>query len=143
MHALIPVIQSHIEGLDPGVAAFVAASKADNTRKAYAIDWQHFEEWCNAGGEVSLPAFPETFARYISVLAETHKPSTIQRRLASISVAHQAAGYPSTAGAPLVRATMQGIRRTLGMAQRQAAPKLGRVQFFDLLLVFRACHGRH
>jgi len=122
MNTLAIVPNSECPALDPGVAAFVEASKAENTRKAYATDWQHFEEWCNAGREVSLPAFPETVARYISVLAESRKPSTIQRRLASISVAHQAAGYPSPAGAPVVRATMQGIRRTLGMAQRQAAP---------------------
>lgn len=108
--------------LDAGVAAYVAASKADNTRKAYQRDWQDFEEWCQARGEIPLPAFPQTVARYISDLAGSHKPSTIQRRLASISVAHQAAGHASPSGAPLVRATMQGIRRSLGMAQRQAAP---------------------
>lgn len=122
MDALTPLPNANCPALDVGVAAFIEASKADNTRKAYATDWQHFEEWCNAGGEVSLPAFPETVARYISALADSRKPSTIQRRLASISVAHHAAGYPSPASAPIVRATMQGIRRTLGMAQRQASP---------------------
>ena len=119
---IIPHVPLEIVPIDAEVRAFVEASKADNTRKAYAKDWQHFEHWCNARGEIPLPAFPDTVARYIAALAETHKPSTLQRRLASISVAHQAAGHQTPASSPLVRATMQGIRRRVGMAQRQAAP---------------------
>lgn len=121
---LQPVNDATLPALDAGVSAFIEASKAPNTRKAYASDWGHFEEWCHARGEPSLPASPHTLARYVTALAETHKPATLQRRLASISVAHQAAGYASPSGAPLVRATMQGIRRTVGVSQRQAAPLL-------------------
>ncbi|MBM3289653.1 MAG: integrase [Candidatus Hydrogenedentes bacterium] len=113
-----------VPALDAGVTAFIEASKAPNTRKAYASDWAYFEAWCKARGEPSLPASPSTMARYVTALADTHKPATLQRRLASISVAHQAAGFASPAGAPLVRATMQGIRRTVGVSQRQAAPLL-------------------
>ena len=119
-----PVPQAEPVPLEANVKGFIEASKAKNTRKAYAADWQDFTEWCDGRGESDLPASPDTVARYITALAETHKPATLQRRLASISVAHQAAGYPSPASAPIVRATMQGIRRTLGMAQRQAAPLL-------------------
>jgi len=121
-HDIEHVPESAMVPLDANVEQFIEASKARNTRKAYASDWQDFETWCNARGETSLPAFPESVARYITALAETRKPATLQRRLASISVAHQAAGLPSPASAPIVRATMQGIRRTVGMAQRQAAP---------------------
>ncbi|MCC6798204.1 MAG: site-specific integrase [Candidatus Hydrogenedentes bacterium] len=123
-HELQPVESAALPALDAAIVAYVEASKASNTRKAYASDWTHFEQWCKARGEPFLPAFPQTVAAYITALADTHKPATLQRRLASISVAHQAAGYPSPAGAPLVRATMQGIRRTHGVAQRQAAPLL-------------------
>jgi integrase len=121
---MVNVPESAIVPLDADMEQFIEASKAKNTRKAYASDWQDFETWCSVRGETSLPAFPETVARYIAALAETHKPATLQRRLASISVAHQAAGFPSPAGAPIVRATMQGIRRTVGMAQKQAAPMM-------------------
>ncbi|MCC6696184.1 MAG: site-specific integrase [Candidatus Hydrogenedentes bacterium] len=121
-HALQSTLPALLEPLDAGVVALVEASKSRNTRKAYAADWRHFEVWCLQMGEESIPARPETIARYLSALAMDRKPATLQRRLASISIAHQAAGYPSPAGAPLVRATMQGIRRTAGMVQRQAAP---------------------
>jgi integrase len=123
-HDIEPVPESVLTPLDANMKGYIEASKAKNTRKAYATDWQDFVEWCIERGEAALPASPDTVARYITAMAETRKPATLQRRLASISVAHQAAGHASPAGMPLVRATMQGIRRTLGMAQKQAAPLL-------------------
>ncbi|MCC6486534.1 MAG: tyrosine-type recombinase/integrase [Candidatus Hydrogenedentes bacterium] len=123
-HEIELVPESAITQLDANMKGFIEASKAQNTRRAYTTDWEHFMNWCHQRGELALPASPDTVARYVTAMAETRKPATLQRRLASISVAHQAAGYPSPASAPLVRATMQGIRRTLGMAQKQAAPLL-------------------
>jgi integrase len=52
------------------------------------------------------------------------KVSTLTRRLAALSVAHKAKGFPNPAASPLVRATMRGIRRGHGAAQRQAKPLL-------------------
>jgi integrase len=46
--------------------------------------------------------------------------ATMQRRLAAISRAHRAIGIDDPTRAELVRATMHGIRRTVGVAQRQA-----------------------
>jgi hypothetical protein len=50
--------------------------------------------------------------------------STLTRRLAAISVAHEAQRLPNPVSSPLIRATMRGIRREHGTAQRQAAPLL-------------------
>ena len=52
-------------------------------------------------------------------MAETHKPSTIRRRLASISVAHQVAGFDTPTADAGVRAVWSGIRRRQGMAPRK------------------------
>jgi len=123
MNALLPLPGITAPApFDDHVEQFITASKAERTRQAYASDWTHFETWCNERGEVSLPASPECIARYISAHADTHKPATLQRRLASISIGHQAAGYESPTSAPIVRAVMQGIRRTVGTAQRQSSP---------------------
>jgi len=109
--------------LEEAVRTYARASKAPNTVRAYRSDLGDFTMWCaehHLGGPI--PATPETVALYISALAGTGttKASTIQRRLSSISQAHQLAGYePSPTQAPLVRATMAGIRRTLGMALSQ------------------------
>jgi integrase len=48
-----------------------------------------------------------------------HKPSTIRRRLASISVAHQVAGFDTPTADAGVRAVWSGIRRRQGMAPRK------------------------
>jgi integrase len=60
----------------------------------------------------------------VTALAEAGaKASTIQRRLAAISQAHQWAGItPSPTADWYVRTTMAGIRRTLGVAPVQKQP---------------------
>jgi len=96
--------------------AYAAAAKAANTRRAYQSDWRAFTTWCDEHGRASLPASPETLILYMSVLAETRKVATIQRRLSSISVAHQLAGHASPTHDAHVRTVLQGIRRTKGTA---------------------------
>lgn len=113
---------------------YASNSKAGNTKEAYKSDWRHFEDWCIRRGLHPLPALETTVAVYITeladtpiydktgkMLAENHKPATLQRRLATISVAHKSAGYDSPTGSARVRETLKGIRRKLGTSQRQAA----------------------
>jgi len=54
---------------------------SDNTRLAYASDWQDFAAWCSTAGLASLPATPETVASYLAALARTHAVATLRRRL--------------------------------------------------------------
>ena len=103
---------------------YLAAAKADNTRRAYRADWEDFESWCHKHGLHSLPAAVETVALYITDLAASHKPGTLRRRLTVIGRRHQAAGYPSPASMeqPLVSEILKGIRRTVGTRQVGKAP---------------------
>jgi site-specific recombinase XerD len=103
--------------------AYVDASKAPNTLRAYRADWADFHTWCAAHGEQPLPAAPDAVARYLADHAETLKASTLQRRLTSIAVAHRYAGLPSPADAPLVQETLKGIRRTKARAGETVARK--------------------
>jgi len=103
---------------------YIKESKAPNTRRAYAADWRDFRAWCVLHGRPSLPASPDTVALYLSDLAERCKTSTLQRRLAALSQAHQAAGQTAhdvPTKHATVRAVMSGIRRTKGTAQRGKA----------------------
>ena len=106
--------------------AFLEAAKAHNTRRAYRSDWRHFEAWCRSHGLVCLPAASETVALYLTALAADHKPSSLQRRLTSITKAHQVAGFPTPASMQnaVVSETLKGIRRTLGTAQTGKEPLL-------------------
>ena len=118
--------------LDDAVRGFVEAGIAQATRRAYRADLEHFADW---GG--SVPATDVQLAGYVAAHAATLSVATLVRRLASISVAHEARGYPNPAKSPLVRATMRGIRRDHGRAQRQARPLLKE----DLLAVLAAMGG--
>ena len=99
-------------------------SKAANTRRAYKADWSDFTDWCQQHRRAPLPALPETVALYLTHCARGLKPSTIQRRIATISEAHRAAGHESPTKSALVRSAWQGIRREKGIAQQGKEPAL-------------------
>jgi integrase len=118
-----------------GTRRYLRAAQAENTTRAYRTDWELFEGHCRAHGHTALPANQEVLAVYISGLAIAgRKVSTIERRLAGISVAHQAAGQPSPTTSILVRKTMAGIRRTHGSRKRQADPLMPK----DLVAILRS-----
>ncbi|MES2460737.1 MAG: site-specific integrase [Armatimonadota bacterium] len=102
----------------------VENSKASNTRRAYASDWADFTQWCRHHGLPSLPATPETVGLYLTDCAKGLKTSTLQRRLATISQAHQAAGHDSPTKHAAVRAVWQGIKRTKGTVMVGKTPTL-------------------
>jgi integrase len=101
------------------VSDFVTQSLSAASKRAYQADMSHFMAW---GG--TLPSSPELVARYIADHAQTHKVATLRRWLASLSKAHQLAGEINPVSSGLVKATLRGIRRTLGTAQREAKPLL-------------------
>jgi len=103
---------------------FIQQSKAANTVRAYRSDWTHFQCWCKAHGQLSLPATPETVALYVTDLASTRKTSTLTRRISAISQAHQIAGFETPTKSSQVRLVLAGIRRTKGTAQTAKAPVL-------------------
>ena len=76
----------------------------------------------------SLPSAPETIALYIAYCVVARlAPATIARRLASISKAHQAAGFeesPASTRHFVVGEVLKGARRTLGVAQKCKDPLL-------------------
>jgi integrase len=115
------------ETLQAGVEAYVQAGIAPATKRAYRADLSHFEVW---GG--IIPATDALVAAYLAQHAAVLKASTLTRRLAAISIAHDARDLPNPVRTPLVRATMRGIRREHGAAQRQAQPLL-REELFVVL----------
>jgi site-specific recombinase XerD len=95
---------------------FAGMATADNTQRAYTADWADFSAWCAAQGLESLPARPETVGLYCAALAETHKPSTITRRLAAIAKQYRNSGLESPASLrhSAVHDVIAGIRREKG-----------------------------
>src|SRR5579863_3247731 len=101
---------------------YARRSKAENTLRGYRSDWRDFCGWCDNHGVAPLPASPETVASYIAECAGRLKVGSIQRRLNAIAEAHKAMGVDSPTSSGIVRATLKGIRRTLGTAPAQKAP---------------------
>lgn len=112
--------------IDDQVEDFVRQSLAPTTLRAYRADLDHFTAW---GGVI--PATDSMVANYLAAHAHILAIATLTRRLATISQAHAMIGVESPTGSALVRATMRGIRRSRGTAQKRAKPLLRD----DLLLV--------
>lgn len=102
--------------LAASIRPFLTQSLSDASKRAYRADMRHFE----ASGR-SVPCSPERLAAYLAEMAATHAVATIQRRIAGIAKAHRTAGFPDPTKSEIVQATLRGIKRTLGIAQREAA----------------------
>ncbi|MEJ1959408.1 MAG: site-specific integrase [Nitrosomonadales bacterium] len=101
------------------VQQYLLASLSDNTRLAYGNDIEHFLKW---GGRI--PSSPEHVASYLAEHANKLTYATLSRRVIAIGRAHTAKGIQSPAHSEIVRATLHGIRRTYGSAQRRVSPAL-------------------
>jgi site-specific recombinase XerD len=121
VNAALPV------ALGPELAAaigYAKAEKAEATRRAYGTDFRLFREWCEGKGvNAALPATPETVAAYLAHgVAEGAKASTLGRRVAALRYAHKLASLPTPTDSEAVKATLRGIRRTIGAAKVKKAP---------------------
>jgi integrase len=128
----LDTLSGPVDLLGARVVDFVTNSIAPSTRRAYQSDLAHFENW---GG--SVPATPAVVASYLAAHAESLTVATLVRRVATISKAHQAKDLTNPCRAEIVRATLRGIKRTFGTAQREAKPLLRE----DLFLILDGLGG--
>lgn len=111
------------------VADYIRESLAENTRVAYLSDLAHFENW---GGRI--PATPETIAEYLAAHANVLSVATLNRRLAALAKVHRSRGFSNPTSVEVVKATLRGLKRIKGAAQRQATPLIKE----DLFVVLEA-----
>src|ERR1700726_3676634 len=106
-------------------AAFARAEKAPATRAAYRSDFTLFRAWCAGKGVNALPASAETVAAFLAHEAERGSAaSTITRRCAAIRYAHRLAEFEPPTNSERVRATLRGIRRSIGAAPARKTPAI-------------------
>lgn len=94
---------------------YLQAATSDNTRKAYRSAIRQFEKW---GGR--LPTDRGSIVKYLLAKAESLNPRTLDLHLTAISQWHHYQGITDPVRDPLVRKTMDGIRRTHGQPKRKA-----------------------
>lgn len=105
------------------VDKYARKAKSINTERAYKAAWQDFLLFCEGRHYQSLPAAPFAIQDYLSTLADGgQKASTLQVKLAAISLAHKDVGLPNPVDTREVKDTIAGIRRTIGIAPHQKAP---------------------
>jgi integrase len=109
--------ESVLAGLSDMAREYADNARSKATQRAYDHDLKSFCTWCRDRSLTCLPASPETVSLYAAWCAGVYKPATIGRRLASISVAHNSAGYQNPCAHGVVKAVLRGIRRRKGVAQ--------------------------
>jgi integrase len=113
-----------------------SASRADETKRALAKNWNLFAQWSEAHGSKLLPAHPEDVEEFLLYLAEDHavldkrgrllrhglKPSSIEQALWAINTTHRLAGQKIPGEHEAVRIALAGIKRRKGTRRKQQAP---------------------
>ena len=93
---------------------YLAAAKAGSTRAEYAKDVRYYLE---SGG--TIPATVNQVVTFITAMATSLAVATIEKRLVSLHVEHLERGFKSPVHDPRIKQLMKGVRRSLGVGQRQ------------------------
>jgi integrase len=121
---LIPVDPDTV--MSDGTRERLERSVPENTKRAYARQWDQFTAWCSDAGRTAIPATPHTLAEYVSRLADLDRaPSTIEQAIAAIRTAHRVAGHrgqPETDAALAVLKVHRRDRAEQGKRKRKAPP---------------------
>ena len=97
-------------------------SLAPTTRINYISQWRKWERFAEGNGYGVFPSDPVHLADWITQrAADGQKPGTIRMGIAAVGSFHRQANLPNPAEDEGVRATMRGITRVAGRAQKQAA----------------------
>jgi hypothetical protein len=105
--------------LDDRARRLAKESRAGSTWRANDSDLRHLRTSCAERQLEPLPAEPLTVASDVASLGQTHKPSSISRRLTPISVARQIADLETPTTDAGVRSVWAGRRRRHGTASRK------------------------
>ncbi|MEQ8822965.1 MAG: tyrosine-type recombinase/integrase [Filomicrobium sp.] len=119
--------------------SFAKASKADNTRRAYAAQWSKWLAYCEVNGiDREPPARAEDVANWIAERAsDGQSVSTLRTAVAAIKAIHTATGLQFDSTAPAIKMVMAGVVRQKGAHQKQAEPLRG----LDVLEIVEACEA--
>ena len=92
----------------------VLHSRADSTVKKYLGAFRRWKVWAAAHKLSPLPAKPHEFALYLQHLSEkTESKAAVEEAVNALAWMHSSAGLMTPSSHPLVRATLEGLRRTL------------------------------
>ena len=92
----------------------VLHSRADSTVKKYLSAFRRWKAWTATHKLSPLPAKPHEFALYLQHLSEkTKSKAAVEEACNALAWMHSSAGLTTPSSHPLVRATLEGLQRTL------------------------------
>lgn len=102
----------------------VLSSRAESTVAKYGYAFQRWKAWAECRKEVSVFPISEVhFALYLQHLSEsTHSLSAVQEAVNAIGWVNQLSGQAPIVQAPLVNATVAGLKRSLAKPKARKEP---------------------
>lgn len=115
-----------IETLEDKAARCASLSYAPQTAIAYSKILEHFNTWCESHGLSSLPADPQTIAKYLADHSDHWSVATLALHLAAISKSHQWLGFdnPASMSNSCVSLVWKGIKNKNGIAPKHVMQPL-------------------
>jgi integrase len=118
---------AHLESLVETAKDYAKRASSQNTRRAYAKDWNHYTSWCRRHAVDPLPAEPQKIGLYISACAagDTKRGirplsvGTIERRLSGLGWNFTQRGFSLDRGDRHIATVLADIRRKHGAPPRQ------------------------
>jgi integrase len=110
----LQVHSTELKIIQKKVIHFLKNSKSKNTLRAYNSDWRQFQRWCHQNNFPSIPTTPQILLLFITHLTQTHKLSSIKRKIATISEVHNTANVINPVHSKVIVALIKGIARELG-----------------------------
>lgn len=137
---------ANVQDLVDAAYGFAVNSRSERTKREYARCWRQYCDWCDAHGQLPLPASVETLTLYVTSLATQGGPkgkplsaSAIDQALSALRAAHSMKGVstePFTS--PILRETLKGVRRKIASERtiRRVEPLMEQ-QLSELLDILR------
>ncbi|MBB5081353.1 site-specific integrase [Nonomuraea endophytica] len=135
-------VAERLAALDQAAVAYLDTTTKPNTRRAYGDDWRTWTRFC---AELRIPAGAATLGTLVGFVnwlySAGNAPSTVDRRLAGVSVTFR------DAGRPIDKPVMQAARKAMAAEadnlaranERRGRGKAPAVTVAQLRLMCRAC----
>ena len=98
-------------------------SRADSTTKKYLGPFRRWKTWATSHSLASIPAKPHEVALYLQHVAEeTRSKSAAEEACHALAWVHSTAGLSSPSSHPFVKATLEGLQRSLAKPVMKKEP---------------------
>ena len=130
--ALAPELASALKDLP----LILSHGRSERTVRAICYRFEAYLKWANDRGLRAVPVEPDILAMFIEVMeSRGYKANTIHAYLSAISTAYRTLGFQNPAGHPIVKETVQIMRRRQEGEQRQQALALSESDIKKILSI--------